>query len=88
MTHIALDVNGTKVWVQLEWEQIDAIVEKELKEQIIYASMDESGKFMHPDDIEYNKVLLPALKIVYEYFAGEKRTKELQEQLNADCKTL
>lgn len=83
-----MDAGGTKVWVQLEWEQIDSIVEKELKEQIIYASMDKEGNWMHPDDVEYNKVLLPALKVVYEYFAGEKKMKDLEGQLNADCKTV
>jgi len=75
-----MDAGGGKVWIQMEWEQIDAIVKNELREQIV--TMSKPTKWIHPDDSEHEKILLPALKIVYEYFAGEKNLIELEKELN------
>jgi len=81
-----MDAGGGKVWIQMEWEQIDAIVKNELREQIV--TMSKPTKWIHPDDSEHEKILLPALKIVYEYFAGEKNLIELEKELNANSQTV
>jgi hypothetical protein len=81
-----MDAGGNKAWIQMEWEQVDAIVRHELRQQIITTSQPEGWR--HPDDIEYDKILLPALKIVYEYFAGEKNLIELEKELNANSQTV
>jgi hypothetical protein len=75
-------VNGNKVLVELEWEQIDAIVCQEIREHIIMVESEKNGKWIHPDDKEHNKILLPALYVVYEYCAGEEAANKLKEQLN------
>lgn len=78
----ALVVDGNKVLVELEWGQIDAIVRQELREHIIMVEGEKNGRWIHPDDEEHNKILLPALYVVYEYYAGEQAANELKEQLN------
>jgi len=75
----AMDVN-TK-WVQLNWEQIDAIVEDELRSLIISTHEELNGTFIHPDDFEMCSTLLPAAKIIYKYYAGENKLKKLKEEL-------
>jgi hypothetical protein len=83
----AEDAYGTKVWVQLEWEQIDAVIVKELKEHIESSARDvqaaKSGiSWVHPEDAEYSKsILLPALFVVYEYWAGEEAAEKLKEKV-------
>ena len=83
---IAEDASGTKVWVQLEWEQIDAIVVKELKDHIEITARDinavkNGDGWVHPEDAERNLRLLPALLVVYEQWAGEEATEKLKEQV-------
>ena len=78
----ALVVDGNKVLVEMEWEQIDAIVRQEIREHIIMVEGEKNGRWIHQDDEEHNKILLPALYVVYEYYAGEQAANELKEQLN------
>lgn len=81
----AMVVDGNKVMVELEWEQIDAILCQEIREHILMVHRDIVGAdWVHPDDEEHNKILLPALFVVYEYWAGKSAADELKEQLNAD----
>jgi hypothetical protein len=86
MTQDAQDFYGTKVWVQLEWEQVDALIAKELKEHIQIIARDveaaSTGEgWVHPEDAEYNPKLLSALFIVYQHWAGEEAAESLKEQL-------
>jgi hypothetical protein len=71
-----------KLMVELEYEQIDKIVIKELETAISYAL--KKDKWKHKDDIKYDKKLLPALKTVYRYYAGEEQFEKLKEKINAD----
>jgi hypothetical protein len=69
--------------VELEWEQIDAIVKNEIMERIEdCATMLQRDKYAHPEDIAYSHKMLPALLIVYEYYAGEEAVNELREKFN------
>jgi hypothetical protein len=85
----AKDVNGSKVWVQLEWEQVDAMIMKELKENIeitarsMWAEKNGEG-WVHPKDVERNAKLLHALFTVYEYWAGEEAAATLKQNLEYD----
>ena len=77
--------DGNKVLVELEWEQIDAIVRNEVRDHIYMVHREEQANdWIHPDDAEHNKILLPALLTVYEYWAGEEAAKKIKEQLDAD----
>jgi hypothetical protein len=86
MTKVAEDAYGTKVWVQLEWEQIDAMIAKELKEHVGFTARDVAAArtgegWAHPEDVEYNEKLLPALLVVYEHWAGEEAAKKLKQEV-------
>ena len=83
----AEDAYGTKVWVQLEWEQVDAMIVKELKYHIHITARDvEAAKkgegWIHPEDAEYNPKLLSAMFIVYEHWAGEAEADRLKKELD------
>ena len=80
----ALVVDGNKVLVEMEWEQIDGIVRQELREHIIMTEKEKGGRWIHPDDEEHNKILLPALLTVYRYWAGEEAANKIKEQIDAD----
>jgi hypothetical protein len=82
----AQDANGTRVWVQLEWEQVDAMIVRELKEHIEITARDVAAArtgegWVHPEDVEYNEKLLPALLVVYEHWAGEEAANKLKKEL-------
>lgn len=86
---IVEDANGTKVWVQLEWEQIDAIVVKELKDHIEITARDinvakNGDGWVHPEDAERNLRLLPALLVVYEQWAGEEEAEKMKKEIGFD----
>ena len=66
----------TKVTIEIDYDQIDAIVCAQLKEHIEMAFRDYDG----PND-EYNERLLEGLFVVYDYFAGEDALKELQDEI-------
>lgn len=73
---------GTKVLVEMDWEQVDEIICSELREHIIMVHKEVvSENHVHPDDKTDAEELLPALLRVYKYWAGEaeviKVTKEL-----------
>lgn len=81
----ALTVDGNKVLVELEWEQIDTIVRNEIRDHIYMTHREmKLNKYIHPDDVAQNEKLLPALLIIYEYYAGEEELKKVQEILDAD----
>jgi hypothetical protein len=66
----------TKVTIEIDYDQIDAIVCTQLKEHIEMAVRDN----YEPND-EYNERLLEGLFVVYDYFAGEDAVKELKEEI-------
>ena len=70
-----------KVLVELEWEQIDAIMERELRDHIIITHKEMQGNYIHPDDEAYNHVLFPALCVVHKHWAGEAESMKLMEEL-------
>jgi len=71
-----------KVLVALEWEQIDAITERELRDHIIITHKEmQGGAYVHPDDKAYNHVLFPALCVVHKHWAGEAESMKLMEEL-------
>jgi len=55
--------------VKLVPEQIDAIVQKELRAHLKFCY--KMKGWNHPEDIEYNIKLKEALKVVLEYFGGD-----------------
>lgn len=84
----ALAVNGNKVVVELEWEQIDAIIVHELREHIEMIHRELAvGGHIHPDDEADKQKLLPALYVVYEYWAGESETNKLKELMGYETGT-
>ena len=66
----------TKVTIEIDYDQIDAIVCTQLKEHIEMAFRD-----YYEPNIEYNERLLEGLFVVYDYFAGEDALKELQDEI-------
>ena len=68
----------TKVTIEIDYDQIDAIVCTQLKEHIEMAFRDYYEPFA---DHEYNNRLLEGLFVVYDYFAGEDAVKELQDEI-------
>lgn len=77
-------MDHNKVLVELEWEQIDAIIRSELRDHIemIHREM-AVGEYIHPDDKADKQKLLPALYVVYEYWAGEAESMRLMDVLGA-----
>ena len=81
-------VDGNKVLVELEWEQIDAIVRNELRDHVMIVHKEMMGSdYMHPDDIEDNKTLLTALLRCYEYWAGKVETNKLKQEIGYEVTT-
>ena len=74
-------VDGNKVMVELMWEQVDAIVERELREHIIITHKEMQGGYIHKDDEAYNHVLFPALCVVHKHWAGEEKSMKLMNEL-------
>lgn len=76
-------MDSNKVLVELEWEQIDAIVRNELRDHAIMVKIEMARDYyLHPDDKKYNETLLPALVRAYDYWAGEDETARLMEELH------
>lgn len=81
-------MDSNKVLVELEWEQIDAIIKNELREHIEMIHKELSvGEHIHPDDEADKQKLLPALYVVYEYWAGEEKSMQLMEELEYETRT-
>lgn len=77
-----------KVLVELEWEQIDAIVRNELRDHIEMIHRELAvGEYVHPDDEADKQKLLPALYVVYEYWAGQAETNKLKEYMGHETGT-
>ena len=69
----------------LEWEQVDSLVAQELKRQIEgFSEEANSGSWMHPDDVAYAKEILPAMLMVYEYWAGKEAAESLKQNIAYD----
>ena len=84
----ALVVDGNKVMVELMWEQVDAIIERELREHIIIAHKEMmAGNYVHPDDAAYNHTLFPALCVVHKHWAGEAESMRLMDELGIGHET-
>ena len=81
----ATNANGKKVWAQLEWEQVDAIIADELESHIFMTAHEivaaDNDVPVHPEDDAYNRKLIPALFIVYEHWAGEEAAANLKKQV-------
>jgi hypothetical protein len=81
-------MESNKVLVELEWEQIDAIIKNELREHIEMIHKELSvGEHIHPDDEADKQKLLPALYVVYEYWAGEAESMRLMKELGYETRT-
>ena len=81
-------VDGNKVLVELEWEQIDAIVRNELRDHVLIVHKEMmGGDYVHPDDVEDNKTLIPALLRCYEYWAGKENTNKLKQEIGYEIAT-
>ena len=81
-------VDGNKVMVELEWEQIDAIVRNELRDHIEMIHRELAAReYVHPDDEAKKKELLPALYVVYEHWAGEAESMQLMNELGIGHET-
>lgn len=76
-----------KVLVELEWEQIDAIVRNELREHIIITHKEMQGGYIHQDDEAHNRVLFPALCVVHKHWAGEAESMQLMNELGIGHET-
>lgn len=77
-----------KVMVELEWEQIDAIICSELRSHIIMVHKEVvSENHVHPDDKTDAEELLPALLKVYQYWAGEAEVIKVAKELGYEIGT-
>ena len=56
-----------KIELEINADIVEEVIHTTLREHI---DMVENHKFTHPDDIKYYNNLLPALKLVYEYYGG------------------
>jgi hypothetical protein len=81
-------MEANKVMVELEWEQIDAIIRHELRDHIemIHREL-AAAHYIHPDDEADKQKLLPALYVVYEYWAGETEANKLKEEMGYETET-
>jgi len=81
-------MESNKVLVELEWDQIDAIVRNELRDHIemIHREL-AAGGHIHPDDEAGKQKLLPALYVVYEHWAGEAESMRLMKELEYETRT-
>lgn len=80
-------VDGNKVLVELDWDQIDAIIKNELREHIIITHKEMQGEYFHQDDEAYNHVLFPALCVVHKHWAGEAESMQLMNELGIGHET-
>jgi hypothetical protein len=74
-----------KVTFEMEDVQVDAIIVDELERHILmtakYIVAADNDVYVHPEDDAYNRKLIPALFIVYEYFAGKEAAANLKKQV-------
>lgn len=65
-----------KVTVEMDDDTFDLIMTRALEDHILYTYNDFVS--LHPDDVEFNEKLKEALWVVFDYFAGEEKAKELK----------
>lgn len=65
--------------IELSYEQMDAVTVAQLKEHIVMTikAIDTSWS-----DHTYDRALLDAMWVVYDYFAGEEAVEALKKELN------
>jgi len=68
-----------KVTVEIDDDAFDLIMVKALEDHILYTYNDFVS--VHPDDVEWNKKLREALWVVFDYFAGEEKAKDLKGRI-------
>jgi len=66
-----------KVTVEMDDDAFDLIMVRALEEHILYTYSD--SVYLHPDDVEWNEKLKESLWVVFEYFAGEEKAKDLKD---------
>lgn len=79
---------GTRIMVEMDWEQVDEIICSELRDHvlILHKEMTE-GDYIHPSDKIDNETLIPALLRVYEYWAGESELEKLKQEIGYETET-
>jgi hypothetical protein len=65
-----------KVTVEMDEEAFDLIMVRALGDHILYTYSDFVS--LHPDDVEWNEKLKESLWVVFEYFVGEEKAKDLK----------
>ena len=72
-----------KVTVEMDDDAFDLIMVRVLEEHIRYCY----GYFYYlEEDVEWNEKLKQALWVVFEYFVGEEKAKELKNQMEEENK--
>ena len=70
-----------KVTVEMDDDTFDLIMVRALEDHIRYCYTD---IYFNEEDIEWNKKLKEALWVVFEYFVGEEKAKELKALIEAE----
>jgi len=71
-----------KVTVEIDDDAFDLIMVKALEDHILYTYSDFVS--LHPDDVEWNEKLKESLWVVFDYFAGEEKAKELKDLIEGE----
>ena len=64
-----------KVTVEMDDDTFDLIMTRALEDHIKYCYTD---VYRHEEDVQWNENLKQALWVVFDYFAGEEKAKELK----------
>ena len=70
-----------KVTVEMDDDAFDLIMVRALEEHIRYCYGD---VYYLEEDVEWNEKLKQALWVVFEYFVGEEKAKELKNQMEEE----
>ena len=70
-----------RVTLEMDDDTFDVIMVKALSDHIRYCYTD---IYFNEEDIEWNKKLKEALWIVFDYFAGDEKVKELKALIEAE----
>jgi len=70
-----------QVTLEMDDDTFDLIMVKALSDHIRYCYTD---IYFNEEDIEWNKKLKEALWVVFEYFVGEEKAKELKNQMEEE----
>lgn len=79
---------GTRIMIEMDWEQVDEIIVHELREHIISLHKEMTkDHWVHPDDQADNAELFPAMCKVHKYWAGEAESMRLMKELGIGYET-